>query len=138
MKPYSEDLPTRIVKALQQAGGVSSLSPKPLASWVSQSLLAQALHQEKANQGASLEPRKRAAADHHRGGRSETTPRSFSIEDTYTSARRRERLPEAPLLFEATERHKALSDSTIRRVLKRLGFSQKTDSVGALWNGTSG
>ncbi len=32
---------------------------------------------------------------------------------------------------------KALSDSTVRRVLKRLGFSQKNGAWGR-WNGTSG
>jgi len=32
---------------------------------------------------------------------------------------------------------KALSDSTIRRLLKRMGFSQKTECCGGAWNETS-
>ena len=120
MKPYSEDLRRRIVRALQE-GGVS----KPAAARLFDvSLSSVKRYAKKANQGASLEPRKG-------GGRPPKV-------DGATEKLLEEDVRERPAATVSERRHfltqltgKALSDSTVRRVLKRLGFSQKKRSVGA-------
>jgi transposase len=126
MKPYSEDLRRRIVKALQE-GGVS----KPAAARLfGVSLSSVKRYAKKANQGASLEPMKG-------GGRPPEV-------DQTTEKLLEEDVHERPAATVSERRHfltqltgKALSDSTIRRVLKRLGFSQKNGLWGR-WNGTCG
>ncbi len=126
MKPYSEDLRRRIVKAVQEGG----MSRAGAARLFDVSLSSVKRYARIAERGASLEPRKG-------GGRppkvDETTEKLLE-EDVQkrpaatVSERRRflERLT-----------GKSLGDSTIRRVLKRLGFSQKNAAWGRR-NATSG
>jgi len=83
-----------------------------------------------ANRGASLEPRKG-------GGRPPKV-------DQATENLLEEDVHKRPAATVSERRHflkrltgKSLGDSTIRRVLKRLGFSQKNGLWGR-WNGTSG
>ena len=96
MKPYSEDLRVRIVRALQE-GGMSKSGAARLFE-------------------VSLSSVKRYA-------------RLVEQHPTATISERRRFLQRLT--------GKRLSDSTIRRVLKRLGFSQKNGQWGR-WNGTSG
>ena len=126
MKPYSEDLRRRIVKAVRE-GGV----PKSAAARLFDvSLSSVKRYARIANRGASLEPRKG-------GGRPPKV-------DQTTEKLLEEDAQERPAATVSERRHfleqltgKALSDSTIRRVLKRLGFSQKSGLWGR-WSGTSG
>jgi transposase len=126
MKPYSEDLRRRIVRAVQEGG----MSKSGAARLFEVSLSSVKRYARLADQGASLEPRKG-------GGRppkvDQTTEKLLEgdVEQRPTatiSERRRflERLT-----------GKTLGDSTIRRVLKRLGFSQKNGLWGR-WNETNG
>jgi transposase len=125
MKPYSEDLRKRIVEAVQEgmaksgvAGpfGVSLSSVKRYARIVAR--------------GSSLEPRKG-------GGRPSKTDQiirkllegDVKERPAATVAQRRSFLQSAS--------GKALSDSTVLRLLKKMGFSQKNEPWGR-WNGTSG
>ncbi len=126
MKPYSEDLRRRIVKALQEGG----VSKSAAARLFDVSLSSVKRYAKKANQGASLEPRKGGG----RPPKVDETTKKLLEEDVH----------KRPAATVAERRHflrqltgKALSDSTIRRVLKRLGFSQKNGLWGH-WNGTSG
>ncbi len=126
MKPYSEDLRRRIVKALQEGG----ISKSAAARLFDVSLSSVKRYAQIASRGASLEPR--------RGG-----GRPPKVDQT-TQKLLEEDVQKHPAASISERRHfleqltgKALSDSTIRRVLKRLGFSQKN----GLWvrqNGTSG
>ena len=126
MKPYSEDLRTRIVKALQEGG----MSKPEVAHLFDVSLSSVKRYARLASQGTSLEPRRG-------GGRppkvDQTTERLLEEDvqkrPTATVFERRRFLERLT--------GKSLSDSTIRRVLKRLGFSQKNELWGR-WNGTSG
>ena len=125
MKPYSEDLRSRIVKALQEGG----VSKSAVARLFDVGLSSVKRYARIASQGASLEPRRGGG----RPPKVDQTTEKLLEEDVHerpaatVSERRRflERLT-----------GKSLSDSTLRRVLERLGFSQKTE-VRTLWNGTS-
>ena len=126
MKPYSEDLRTRIVKTLQEGG----TSKAAVARLFDVSLSSVKRYARIASRGASLEPR--------RGG-----GRPPKVDQT-TEKLLEEDVHKRPAATVSERRHflerltaKSLSDSTIRRVLKRLGFSQK-NGLGGRWNGTSG
>ena len=125
MKPYSEDLRVRLVRAIQEEGisksaaarlfGVSLSSVKPYARM--------------AERGTSLAPRKGGG----RPPKADETTRKLLEED----------VKERPALTVKERRRflehatgKALSDSTVGRLLKRMGFSQKNGAWGR-WNGTS-
>jgi transposase len=128
MKPYSEDLRRRIVRAVQEEGGMSKAA---VARLFAVSLSSVKRYVRIANRAASLEPRKGGGRPPTKG---DQTTEKLLEEDVHkrpaatVSERRRflERLT-----------GKSLSDSTVRRVLKRLGFSQKNGAWGR-WNGTSG
>jgi transposase len=126
MKPYSEDLRRRFVKAVQEGG----ISKSAAARLFDVSLSSVKRYARIANRGASLKPRRG-------GGRppkvDETTEKLLE-EDV--QKRPAATIPERRHFFERLT-GKSLSDSTIRRVLKRLGFSQKNGLWGR-WNGTSG
>jgi transposase len=120
MKPYSEDLRRRIVRAVR--GGI----PKSSAACVfGVSLSSVKRYFRIAKQGASLAPREG-------GGRPPKTNETVEklLEDDV------EKRPEATL----SERRRflecttgtVLSDSTVKRQLKRLGFSRKKRTVGAM------
>ena len=120
MKPYSEDLRRRIVKALQQG----AMSKSAVARLFDVSLSSVKRYARIAIRGASLEPRKG-------GGRPPKV-------DQTTEKLLEEDVQERPAASVFERRRfleqltaKSLSDSTIRRVLKGLGFSQKTDCGGA-------
>jgi transposase len=119
MKPYSEDLRTRIVKAV---GDGMSMSTKA-ARLFGVSLSSTKRYVKIANRGEPLRPRKG-------GGRPPKT-------DELTKKLLEEDLQERPAATISERRSfleracgKSLSDSTVRRLLKRMGFSQKTDCGG--------
>src|SRR5215212_2282963 len=127
MKPYSEDLRVRIVRALQEGGGMSKSGAARLFEV---SLSSVKRYARLVEQGASLEPRKGGG----RPPKVNQTMEKLLEEDveqhpTATISERRRFLQRLT--------GKRLGDSTIRRVLKRLGFSQKNGQWGR-WNGTSG
>jgi transposase len=125
MKPYSVDLRKRIVKAVE----VGSMSKSGAARLFGVSLSSVQRYVRIAKRGSSLEPKKG-------GGRPPNT-------DQTTEKLLDEDVKERPAATVAQRRHflehmtgKALSDSTIRRLLGRMGFSQKNGAWGR-WNGTS-
>src|SRR3954466_7196335 len=126
MKAYSEDLRRRIVRALQEGG----MSKSAAARLFDVSLSSVKRYARIASRGEPLEPKRG-------GGRPPKVDQSTEKlleEDGHKRP--------AATVFERRrflERlsGKSLSDSTIRRVLKRLGFSQKNGLWGR-WNETSG
>jgi transposase len=127
MKPYSEDLRRRIVQAVR--GGI----PKSSAACVfGVSLSSVKRYFRIAKQGASLAPREG-------GGRPPKTNETVEklLEDDV------EKRPEATVserrrFLECTTGKKALSDSTVKRQLKRLGFSRKNEPLWRRWSETNG
>jgi transposase len=125
MKPYSEDLRTRIVQAVE---GGSSKSAAARLFGVSLSSVKR--YSRIAQRGVSLAPRKG-------GGR---PPKIDQSAEKLLKEDVKER-PAATVsercryLEHATG--KALSDSTIKRLLKRLGFSRKNGLWGR-WSETNG
>ncbi len=125
MKPYSEDLRTRIVRAVQKEGRSKSAA----ARLFDVSLSSVKRYVSLAEQGSSLTPRKG-------GGRPPKT-------DETTEKLLEEDVKERPWAT-VSDRHsylkhlrgKSLSVSTVRRLLKRMGFSQKNGQWGR-WNETS-
>jgi transposase len=124
MKPYSQDLRTRIVKAVQEGTSKSGA-----ARLFGVSLSSVKRYVRIANRGSSLEPRKG-------GGRPPETDQTTEklLEDDVrerpaaTVAERR--------LFLEHATGKSLSISTVGRLLNRLGFSRKNELWGH-WNETS-
>ena len=113
MRPYSEDLRTRIVQALR-----SGMSKSAAARLFGVSLSSVKRYVRIADRGASLAPRKG-------GGR---PPKADEVTRKLLEADVEERpaatVSERRRFLECTTT-KTLSDSTIRRLLKRMGFSQK-------------
>jgi transposase len=113
MKPYSEDLRIRIVKAVKEGTSKSAT-----ARLFDVSLSSVKRYVRRASRGESLAPGKGGG----RPPKVNQTTQKLLQEDVKkrpavtVSERRR-------FLEQLTG--KALSDSTIRRLLKRLGFSQK-------------
>lgn len=126
MKPYSEDLRVKIVQAVRDG-----MSKSAAARLFGVSLSSVKRYVRIVNRGASLEPRKG-------GGRppkkTNETMKKLLEEDV------RER-PAATVrdrrLFLHSVTGDSLSVSTIKRLLKRMGFSQKNGLWGR-WNETSG
>ena len=113
MKPYSEDLRMRIVKAVEEG-----MSKSATARLFDVSLSSVKRYVRSASRGESLVPGKG-------GGR---PPKA----DRITQKLLEEDVKKRPAATVFARRRfleqltgKALSDSTIRRLLKRLGFSQK-------------
>src|SRR5215208_6915243 len=126
MKPYSEDLRERIVNALE-----AGTSKSGAARLVGVSLSSVKRYARIAAPGDPLKPRKG-------GGRPPKTDEA--------AAKRllEEDVKERPAATVSDRRRflesvtcKTLSYSTVRRLLKRMGFSQK-NGVWGRWNGTSG
>src|SRR5215213_2520373 len=124
MKPYSEDLRRSILRAVE-----GSMSKSEAARLFGVSLSSVKRYLRLAARGVSLAPRKG-------GGRPPKTDQS-------TEKLLEEDVKERPAATVAQRRYflelmtgKALSDSTIRRLLGRMGFSQKNGAWGR-WNGTS-
>jgi transposase len=126
MKAYSEDLRTKIVQAIDQRG----MSKSQAARLFGISLSSVKRYARLANQGESLAPRKGGG----RPPKADEATRKLLEEDI----RRR------PAATIADRRHflqsltgKTLSEPTLKRLLKRMGFSRKKGLWGR-WNETSG
>ncbi len=124
MRPYSEDLRVRIAKAVREGTSKSAA-----ARLFGVSLSSVKRYARISQRGASLEPRKG-------GGRPPKTDQTTSrlleadVKQRPTATVKERRL----FLEQATG--KTLSDSTVGRLLKKMGFSQKNGLWGR-WNGTS-
>jgi transposase len=125
MKPYSEDLRRSIVRAVR--GGTTKSAAARLFGV---SLSSVKRYSRIAQRGASLAPRKG-------GGRPPKTDRTAQklLEEDVTE-RPAATVSERRRFLERTT-GKALSDSTVKRLLKRLGFSQKNGLWGR-WSETNG
>ena len=126
MKPYSVDLRTRIVRALQEEGTTKSAAARLFGV----SLSSVKRYARIASRGESLKPGKG-------GGRPPKT-------DETTQKLLEEDVKERPAGIVSERRRflehttgKVLSDSTVLRLLKRMGFSQKNGLWGR-WSETSG
>jgi transposase len=123
MKPYSEDLRIRIVRAIQE----ESMSKSAAARLFGVSLSSVKRYARMAERGTSLAPRKGGG----RPPKADEPTRKLLEEDVKerpaATVKERRRF-----LEHATG--KALSDSTVGRLLKRMGFSQK-NGVWGHWNG---
>ena len=119
MKPYSEDLRLRIVKALQVGTSKSAA-----ARLFSVSLSSVKRYAKIAERGESLEPRKGGG----RPPKADETIQRLLEEDVHER-------PAATIAdrsrFLQSMMGKSLSVSTLKRLLKRMSFSQKTDCGGA-------
>jgi transposase len=125
MKPYSEDLRARIVKAVEDG-----MSKSAAARLFEVSLSSVKRYMRIADRGASLAPRKGGG----RPPKADQTTRRVLEEDVKqrpaaTMSNRRDFLRSAT--------GKALSISTVRRLLKKMGFSQKNGAWGR-WSETNG
>ncbi len=125
MKPYSKDLRVRIVQALRDG-----MSKSAAARLFGVSLSSVKRYARIANRGASLEPGKGGG----RPPKTNETMKKLLEEDV------KER-PAATVcdrrLFLQNVTGNSLSVSTIKRLLKRMGFSQKNGLWGR-WRETSG
>jgi transposase len=125
MKPYSEDLRTRIVRAVE-----NGMSKSGVARLFDVSLSSVKRYSRIAGRGESLQPRKG-------GGRPPKT-------DQATERLLGEDVEERPAATIVQRRRflelvtgKALSDSTVGRLLRRMGFSPKNGRWGR-WSETNG
>ena len=125
MKPYSEDLRIRIVKALQEG-----MSKPGAAQFFGVSLSSVKRYARIASRGASLEPRKGGGRPPKTDGITE----KLLEEDVQT--RPAATIRQRRLFLEHTT-GKALSLSTVRRLLKKMGFSQK-NGVWGRWSERNG
>jgi transposase len=126
MKAYSEDLRRQVVRATEQRG----ISKVQAARLFGISLSSVKRYTRLARRGESLAPKKG-------GGR---PPKA----DQTTKRLLEEDIRKRPAATIADRRHflesfagKTLSEPTLRRLLKRMGFSRKKGLRGR-WNGTSG
>lgn len=125
MKAYSEDLRQKVVQAVERG-----TSKSQAARLFGISLSSVKRYTRLANQGESLTPRKG-------GGR---PPKA----DETTERLLEEDIRNRPAATVADRRHflesftgKSLSEPTLRRLLKRMGFSRKKGLWGR-WNATNG
>jgi transposase len=125
MKAYSEDLRQKIVQVLQRG-----ISKSQAARLFNVSLSSVKRYARIAQQGESLKP----------GKGSGRPPKVGEDEERFLKEDVRERptatIRERRLLLESLTA-KTFSDPTIRRLLKRMGFSQKNGQWGR-WSETSG
>ena len=126
MKAYSEDLRQKVVEAVEQHG----TSKSEAARQFSISLSSVKRYARLADRGEPLTPRKGGG----RPPKADGLTRKLLEEDvrarpTATVGERRH--------FLRTMTGKSLSEPTLRRLLKRMGFSRKKGLWGR-WNGTSG
>ena len=126
MKPYSEDLRIRIVQAVE--GGASKSAAARLFG-VSLSSVKRYLRI--AQRGVSLAPSKGGG----RPPKTDQTAQKLLEEDV--KERPAATVSERRRYLEHTT-SKALSDSTLKRLLKRLGFSRKNGLLWGRWSETNG
>ena len=125
MKPYSEDLRVRIVRAVQDEG----ISKSAAARLFGVSLSSVKRYARMADRETSLAPRKGGG----RPPKADETTRKLLEEDV--KERPAATIKERRRFLEHTT-GEALSNSTVGRLLKRMGFSQK-NGVWGRWNETS-
>ncbi len=125
MKAYSEDLRKKVVQAIEQRG----MSKSQAARLFGISLSSVKRYSRLASQGESLTPKKGGG----RPPKADETTRKLLEED----------ISKRPAATVAQRRHflmsfagKTLSEPTLRRLLKRMGFSRKKGLWGR-WNATS-
>ncbi len=125
MKAYSEDLRQKVVQAIEQRG----ISKSRAARLFGISLSSVKRYARLSSQGESLTPRKGGG----RPPKADETIRKLLEED----------ISKRPAATVAQRRHflesfagKSLSEPTLRRLLKRMGFSRKKGLWGR-WNATS-
>jgi transposase len=126
MKAYSEDLRQKVVQAIEQRG----ISKSQAARLFGISLSSVKRYSRLASQGESLTPRKGGG----RPPKADETTRKLLEEDI----RRRPAATVADRChFLERFADRSLSEPTLRRLLKRMGFSRKKGLWGR-WNATSG
>ena len=125
MKPYSEDLRARIVKAVQEG-----MSKSGAARLFGVSLSSVKRYVRIARRGKSLKPGKGGG----RPPKADGTMRKLLEGDV--KERPAATVPQRRRFLQSAT-GKALSDSTVGRLLKRMGFSQK-NAVWGRWNETNG
>lgn len=126
MKPYSEDLRVRIVRAVQEEG----ISKSAAARLFGVSLSSVKRYARIADRGASLAPRKGGG----RPPKADEITRKLLEEDV--KERPAATVSERRTFLEYTT-GKVLSDSTVGRLLKKMGFSQK-NGVWGRWSKMNG
>ncbi len=125
MRAYSEDLRKKIVAAIERG------MPKAQAARLFDvSLSSVKRYARTAREGGSLEPRKSPGRPRKAGEKAQVLLEKDVEERPSATISQRRRFLEH---ITATE----MSDATVRRLMKRLGFSQKNGAWGR-WNETSG
>jgi transposase len=125
MRAYSEDLRKKIVTALEQRG----MSKAEAARIFSVSLSSVKRYARSARQGESLTPKKSPGRPRIVDEKAQVLLEEDVKEHPSATISQRRRFLEH---ITATD----MSDSTVRRLMKRMGFSQKNGQWGR-WNGTS-
>jgi transposase len=124
MKAYSEDLRKKIVSAIERG------MPKAQAARLFDvSLSSVKRYSRTAGEGGSLEPRKSP------GRPRKADQRAQLLLEKDVEERPSATIPQRRRFLEHIS-GKSLSDSTVRRLMKRMGFSQKNGAWGR-WNETS-
>ena|SRR3712207_5969197 len=124
MRAYSEDLRKKIVAAIERG-----MSKAQAARLFDVSLSSVKRYSRTARQGGSLEPRKSPGRPHKTDQEARVLLQQDVEERPAATIGQRRRFLEH---ITGT----ALSDSTVRRLMKRLGFSQKNGLWGR-WNETN-
>jgi transposase len=127
MKAYSEDLRQKVVEAVHQRG----TSKSEAARLFGISLSSVKRYSRLASQGESLTPRKGGG----RPPKADETTRKLLEEDIRT--RPAATVKERRHFLQTITGKRSLSEVTLRRLLKRMGFSRKK-GVWGRWNETSG
>src|SRR3712207_240051 len=125
MRAYSEDLRKKIVAALEQRG----MSKAEAARTFSESLSSVKRYARSVRQGGSLTPKKSPGRPRIVDEKAQVLLKEDVKERPGSTIGQRRRFLEH---ITATE----MSDATVRRLMKRLGFSQKNGQWGR-WNETS-
>jgi transposase len=125
MRAYSEDLRKKIVAAIERG-----MSKSQAARLFDVSLSSVKRYSRIASQGESLQPRKSPGRTRKVDQKAQALLKEDVKERPAATIGQRRRF-----LEHMTQTH--LSDSTVRRLMKRMGFSQKNGQWGR-WNETSG
>jgi transposase len=124
MRAYSKDLRKKIVSAIERG-----MPKAQVASLFDISLSSVKRYSRIAREGGSLEPRKSPGRPHKIGEKGQLLLEKDVEERQAATISQRRR-------FLEHIRGTTLSDSTVRRLMKRLGFTQKNGLWGR-WNATS-
>jgi transposase len=124
MRAYSEDLRKKIVAAIERG-----MSKAQAARTFDVSLSSVKRYSRTAREGGSLEPRKSPGRPRKANEKAQVLLEKDVQEHSSATIGQRRRFLEHMTA-------KTLSDSTVRRLMKRMGFSQKRGQWGR-WNETS-